>query len=131
MPSAGGNYILDKGYNVKAGTTLVKYTAVKLTDEEEVGPVAAEGDVVLGFAQFGVTAAELLKGKGASIRQAGVTLAKVGVGGVTLGLQVVIAADGTIVAANTGGRFVGEVMQTGVEGDLVSLLFSPNLGLSA
>lgn len=131
MPSSGGNFILDKGYDLAAGQTLVKYTAVKLSASETVTPVTAEGDVVLGFCQYAVSAAELLKGKGVSVRLNGNTLAKVGVGGVTLGTIVCVAADGTIVASNTGGRFVGEVLDTGVAGDYVTLVFTPGLGLSA
>lgn len=121
--ASGGNFVLDKGYD--AGAAIVKYTAVKLSASQTVIPVAAEGDVVLGFAQYGVSAAEIDKGKGASVRVLGRTLAKVGVGGVTLGNLVVIASDGRIVATNTGGRVVGIVEDTGVEDDYVTLLFDP------
>lgn len=127
MASSGGNFVLDKGYD--AAAAIVKYTAVKLSASETVTPVTAEGDVVLGFAQFGVTTAEIAKGKGASVRLFGITQAVVGAGGVTLGTMVCIAGDGTVVAANTGGRAVGICLNTGAVGDYVSVTFVPGLPL--
>jgi hypothetical protein len=102
---AHGNFILDKGYN--AAGAIVKYTAVKFTAAETVGPVAAITDQVAGFAQFGVSAPEILKGKGVTVRTEGVTEA-VAASAITVGAMVSIAADGRVKAAAIGERVVGK-----------------------
>lgn len=125
--ASGGNFVLDKGYDLAAGQVLVKYAAVKLSASETVTPVTGEGDVILGIAQFSVSAAELLKGKGASVRLFGISLCKVGTGGVTLGTLVVSDAAGLVVASNAGARPIGICLDTGVAGDYVSVVLTPGL----
>lgn len=105
---AYGNYVLDKGYDAAAAIT--KYRAVIYTDTEEVGPVTAEGDVIAGFAQFSVSSAEILKGKGASVRVEGITEAEVGnATQISVGDSVELLLDGTVGKASGGGgaRVVG------------------------
>lgn len=124
----GHNQILDLGYNAAAAIT--RYTAVKfVTDNETVTPCTAEGDVWIGVAMYGVTSAEILQGKGASVRHIGVALMKVGTGGVTFGTLGVMDASGQVVASNTGARPLGIVMATGVAGDYVGVLLTPGLPL--
>ena len=66
MP-ATGNYLLDKGYDADEALTI--YRAVKAgAADESVQAVDTDGEGGMGIAQFGVTAAEILKGKGASVR---------------------------------------------------------------
>jgi predicted RecA/RadA family phage recombinase len=105
---AYGNFVLDKGYDVSAPIT--KFRAVKYTDTEEVGPVTAEGDAIAGFAQFSVSAAEILKEKGCDVRLEGITEAEVGnTTQIEVGDSVELLADGSVGKASGGGgaRVVG------------------------
>lgn len=109
MPSYG-NFILDKGYDADAA--ISKGRAVKVgTSAESVTPVTAEGDMVLGIAVFAVSAAEILKGKGASVRRDGIAEMETGAA-VTRGDSAAIDASGRVVAANTGARVIGLIEQT-------------------
>lgn len=119
---AWGNFVLDIGFDASAA--IVKFRAVKLVatnGSEAVAPIAAEGNEVVGVAQFGVTADEILKGKGASVRLMGVTEMEAG-GAITRGDEVGIDAVGKAVTANTGSRIVGKAM-TGcaADGDRVAV----------
>ncbi len=99
MPaSATRNYIQDKGYNLQAGQTLTKFRAVKFNAAEEVTPITAATDLVAGVVQHDVTAAELLKGKGASIAVEGDTLMEASAA-ITVGQRVTITANGRAKAA--------------------------------
>ena len=123
----GFNMVLAVGYDASAA--LTKYAAVKLTADQTVGPVTAEGDVIIGVSQYGVTSAEILQGKGASVMLMGVSMMKVGAGGVTLGTIGVSDAAGLVVASNTGARPLGLVLATGVANDYVPVLLTPGLPL--
>lgn len=116
MPSFG-NFILDKGFN--AGAAITKFRAVKLSaTPETVTPVTAVGDNAIGVAQFGVTAAEILRGKGASVRMLGITEMEASEA-IAIGDVVVLAADGR--AATTpvaGDRVIGTCLEpAGAAGD--------------
>ena len=123
----GGIDILSLGFNAAAAIT--KFAAVKMSDADTVTPVTAEGDLILGVSQFGVTAAEIAQGKGASVRVSGISLVKVGTGGVTVDTIVVSDAAGLAVASNTGARPLGVCLATGVAGDYVPVLLTPGLPL--
>jgi hypothetical protein len=100
MPS-WGNFVLDKGFNAAAAIT--KFRAVKLTTAgETVTPVTGVGDVVIGVAQFGVTAGEITKGKGASVRMMGVTEMEASEA-IAIGDIVVLASDGRAATTPTAG----------------------------
>ena len=71
---ATGNFVLDKGY--RAGGAITKFRAVKFSAAETVVAVAAITDRIAGFAQYSVTAPEITKGKGASVRVSGQTEAE-------------------------------------------------------
>ena len=103
MP-AYGNFVLDKGYDAAAAIT--KFRAVKFSAEETVTPVTAITDQVIGVEQFGVSAAEILKGKGASVRTDGITEMECSAA-IAIGALVSIAADGRCKTAATGERIVG------------------------
>jgi hypothetical protein len=103
---ATGNFVLDKGYKVAAGQIVTKFRAVKFSAAETVTPVTAIGDRIAGVVQFSVSAAELLKGKGASVRVAGITEAEAS-GAVAVGAAVGLAADGRVKTAAIGERIVG------------------------
>jgi len=103
---AHGNFVLDKGYNAAAAIT--KYRAVKYSAAETVTPVTGIADVVAGWAQFAVSAAEILKGKGCSTRVMGVTEAEAA-GAIAIGARCQLEADGRVsaVVAASGKRIVG------------------------
>ena len=107
MPSYG-NFVLDKGYNASAAIT--KFRAVKMTAEETVGPVTAITDQPIGIEQFGVTAGEITKGKGASVRTDGISEMEASAA-VAVGALVAIAADGRGKTAATGERIVGVCLE--------------------
>ncbi|KKW09708.1 MAG: hypothetical protein UY48_C0055G0011 [Candidatus Gottesmanbacteria bacterium GW2011_GWB1_49_7] len=100
--TAWGNFIVDKGFDAAAAIT--KFRAVKLVATnglESVTPVTAATDNVVGVAQFGVTAPEILKGKGASVRLMGITEMETAEA-ITRGRRVSITANGRVQMASTG-----------------------------
>lgn len=68
---ASGNFVLDKGYDVL--NPLIKFRAVKLDTSGNAEPCDTDAEAILGIPQFGVTAAEILRGKGASVRLMGIS----------------------------------------------------------
>lgn len=124
----GGNVTLGLGFD--ASGVIVQYAAVKLLDAMTVQAVAAEGDLWIGIAQVPVSAAEILQGKGAQVAMEGISLVKVGTGGVTFGTIVVSDGAGLAVATNTGGRPLGIALVTGVAGDLIPVRLTPGLPLA-
>jgi len=115
---ATGNFVLDKGYD--AAAALTKYRAVKFSAEETVTPVTAKTDTIAGVSQFAVSAAEILKGKGASVRVMGATEWEV-TGTATVGGMAGLNADGTVHDAATGDRVVGMFRQGATTGNRASV----------
>jgi hypothetical protein len=107
MP-ATGNFVLDKGFDAAAAIT--KFRAVKLSADETVTPVTAITDRSIGVEQFGVSAAEILKGKGASVRLMGITEMEVSAN-VAVGDLVSAGTDGRAKTAATGERVIGECVK--------------------
>lgn len=103
---ATGNFVLDKGYECAAAVT--KFRAVKYSAAGTVTPVTALSDLVAGFAQFGVTAAEILRGKGCVVRMEGITEAEASAA-IAIGAWVELVADGRVRTAtiSSGARIVG------------------------
>jgi hypothetical protein len=128
---AHGNFILDKGYD--AAAALTKYRAVKFSAAQTVTPVTAIGDLIAGFTQFSVSAAEILRGKGASVRVAGVTEAEAA-GAIAIGAQVQMEADGRVSAlvGASGKRIVGRCVghASAAAGDRISLHVTINGALA-
>lgn len=124
---ASGNFVLDKGYDTAAA--LTKFRAVKMSgNPEEVTPITANTDEILGFAQFSVSTAEIAKGKGASVRLMGITEAEA-VGAINEGDWVTLEADGRVsVLANSSGKtIVGKCVGNASTnaGDRISLWILP------
>jgi Uncharacterized conserved protein (DUF2190) len=117
---ATGNFVLDKGY--RAAAALTKFRAVKFSAAETVTPVTAITDQIAGIVQFGVTAAELAKGKGATVRTMGISEAEAS-GAIAVGAAVTIAADGRVKTAAIGERVVGRCVghAATAAGDRISL----------
>jgi hypothetical protein len=104
MPSYG-NFELDKGYDADAAITV--YRAVKPgATAESVAPCSVLGEYGLGISQFGVSTAELAKGKGASVREEGISEWEAG-GVIARGVDVTVMADGRCQAAAAGHRVWG------------------------
>lgn len=120
---AWGNFLLDKGFNAAAAMT--KFRAVKFSANETVTPVTAATDDICGFAQFSVSAADILRGKGASVRMLGVTEAEAS-GAIAVGDWVTLEADGRVSSlVNASGKtIVGKCVGTpaSVAGDRIALL---------
>jgi hypothetical protein len=112
-PSKTGNYIQDKGYD--AAAALTAFRAVKFSAAETVTPVTAVTDAIAGVVQFGVTAAEILKGKGASIRVEGDSIMECG-GNIAIGALVCINASGQAITATTGDRVIGTCVEANADG---------------
>jgi hypothetical protein len=119
------SYLWDDSIGFKAAGALGRYNAVKLIDADTVGPVTAEGDVILGISMYPVSAGEITKGKGASVCVSGAPLVEVGSGGVTLGTIVVSDATGKAVASNSGARPLGIALASGNAGEFVPVLLTP------
>lgn len=128
---ATGNFVLDKGYN--AAAAISKFKAVKLSAAETVTPVTANTDVVHGWPQFDVSAAEILKGKGASVRVIGVTEA-VASAAIAVGVACQLEADGRVSAAvgASGKRLVGRCIghPAANANDRITMLINPSGGVA-
>lgn len=128
---ATGNFILDKGYKVAAAIT--KFRAVKFSAAETVTPVTAIADRIAGFAQYSVSAPEITKGKGASVRVEGITEAEA-VGAIAVGAQVTLETDGRVsnLVAASGKRIVGTCVGHPATnaGDRITLRIEHGLGLA-
>lgn len=112
-PSKTSNYIQDKGYN--AAAALTKFRAVKFSAAETVTPVTADTDVIAGVVQHDVTAGEITRGKGASIRVEGDTMMECA-GNITIGAIVTLNGSGQAVAATTGDRVIGHCVEANADG---------------
>lgn len=102
MPTS--NYIQDKGYD--AAVALTKFRAVKFSALETVTPITAATDMIVGFSQFDVSAAEIAKGKGATVRRFGATIAEASAA-LAVGQEVACAADGRVKPAVATERIIG------------------------
>jgi len=101
---ATGNYVMDKGYNVAAA--LAKFRGVKFSAEETVTPVTAATDQIAGVTQVAVSAGEITKGKGASVRVMGATEWECSAA-IAVGALVTMASDGRCKTGAAGERVVG------------------------
>lgn len=123
---ASGNFILDKGFTPAA--PLVRYRAVKLTgNPQEVVSVAAANDIFLGVVQYAVMAAEIPRGKQASVRLIGITTWEASEA-IAIGQQVECDADGRCSvndeATSPAGLCVGS--PAAAAGDRVTVLIYNN-----
>jgi len=101
---ATGNFVLDKGY--RAAGALTKFRAVKFSAAETVTPVTAITDTIAGVVQFGVSASELARGKGALVRTMGQTELEAA-GAIAVGVPVCVNTSGQATVATTGARVIG------------------------
>ena len=106
---ATGNYVMDKGYD--AAAAIAKFRGVKFSAEGVVTPVTAATDVIAGVSQVAVSAGEITKGKGCSVRVMGATEWECSAA-VTIGSLVAMATDGRCKVAASGERVVGTAVET-------------------
>lgn len=129
---ASGNFVLDKGYN--AAAALTKFRAVKFSgNAEEVTPVTAITDKPAGWAQFGVSSAEIADGKGCTCRLMGITEAEAA-GAIAVGVECQLEADGRVSAlvGASGKRVVGMCVGEAAAnaGDRITMLMYRGGGLA-
>ena|SRR5215831_5152291 len=101
---ATGNFVLDKGY--RAAAAITKFRAVKFSAAETVTPVTAITDTIAGIAQFGVSSAEILRGKGCLTRVQGQSEMEASAA-IAVGAIVSAGTDGRAKTAATGERVIG------------------------
>lgn len=123
---AWGNFILDIGMDAAAAVT--KFRAVKYSAAETVTPCTAITDVPAGWAQYTVSAGDIAKGKGSSVRVMGVTEAEASAA-IAVGAIVELVADGRVRTQTgaSGARLVGRCVgnAAAAAGDRISMLISP------
>lgn len=128
---AWGNFLWDTGFN--AASIVSKFYPVKLSAAETVTAVTAIGDRPIGWSQFGVTAAELAKNKGVSVRVFGVTEATAG-GVINVGDMCQLESTGkvTSLVGASGKRVVGQCVgdPSAADGDRISMMILPGLGVA-
>jgi hypothetical protein len=110
-----------KGYD--AAVALTKKRAVKFdgTDTFAVTPVTAATDVWAGVAMFSVSAAEILKGKGASVLVEGIAIMEAHEA-ISEGDIIAAFTDGTAQIAGSGDRACGVARSScGSAGDEVAV----------
>lgn len=109
MPAYGNSVGMDKGYD--AETAIAKYAAVKLgTTAEGVAAITGLADRAIGVSLFHVTASEISRGKGATVREMGIVEWAVGAA-VAKGDPITIDAIGRAVTAVSGKRVYGYARQ--------------------
>lgn len=123
---ADSNFVLSRGYKPAAAVAFTKHRAVKMTaNPEEVTPVAAVTDIVIGVAEFDVTIAEAAKGKDVSVQMMGIVEMEASAA-LANGALVGISANGRAAAAGAGVRTIGVVVgnPAGAAGERVSVLLA-------
>ena len=119
MPPYGNSIGRDKGYDAEAA--ISKYFAVKQgTTAEGVTPCTAATDRCIGVALFAVSASEITRGKGATVREAGIVEWQCSAP-IAKGAAVTTSANGRCVTAAGGGtnRVYGYARQASANADEV------------
>jgi hypothetical protein len=109
MPSATSGQVQSKGFIAAAAIT--KARAVKLTaNPEEVTPVTAVTDPVIGIAVFDVSAGEITKGKGCSAVVMGQAVMEASAA-IDEGQLIAPSANGRAQVAVATNRVIGIAME--------------------
>ncbi len=128
---ATGNFVLDKGYT--AAAALTKFRFCKYSAAETVTPITAITDKPAGVSQFGVTASEILQGKGSDIRLLGISEVEAS-GAIAVGDECELGSDGRVkvLAGSSGARIVGMCVghPSTNAGDRISMLIYRGGGLA-
>lgn len=121
---ADSQFVISRGFD--AAAAIVKFRAVKLTTAETtVTPVTAKTDVTVGISEFDCSAADILKGKGASVVMMGIAVMEASVA-ITVGQIVAAETDGRAKVAASTDRIVGLCVgnPAGGAGERISVLLS-------
>lgn len=127
---ATSNFVLGRGFDVVSGQTLARNRFVKAgaaAGDPQVTPVTASTDVCIGVSEYDVTAADILKGKGASVQMVGIVKVEASAAIVVGGL-VAPSPNGRAQPAVATNRQVGVCVghPSAVAGDVIDvLLFLP------
>lgn len=103
MP-ATQNFVLGKGYN--AGAAITKKRFVKFSADQTVVQCTVAGELAIGVSFFDVSAAEITKGKGASVLTEGRAIVEAGAA-VAIGAKVTTDNQGRAITAATGNQVLG------------------------
>jgi predicted RecA/RadA family phage recombinase len=121
---ADSNFVMGRGF--LASAALTKHRAVKAhaSVAETVSPVTAEGDEILGVVKFDVSAADIERGKTASIDMMGIVELE-SADTFAVGDTVAIDSAGRGIQPNSGARNIGVcVGNPGASGDRISVMLS-------
>lgn len=111
MP-ATQNVVLSKGYD--AGGAITKKRFVKISGEQQVVQCSVAGEAALGVSLFSVSAAEILKGKGASVLEMGRAIVEAGAA-ITVGAKIATDNQGRAITAVSTNNVLG-ICEKGASG---------------
>lgn len=100
---------LDKGYDAETAISI-RRAVKKGATAEGVTAITGAGDKACGVSLFGVTLAEVARGKGASVRRTGIAEWEAGAA-VAKDVAVSIDATGRCILAVSGARVYGTTEQ--------------------
>jgi hypothetical protein len=103
MP-ASQNFVLGKGYD--AGAAITKKRFVKFSADQTVIQCSVAGEIAHGVSLFDVSAAEITKGKGASVLTEGRAIVEAATA-ITIGAKVTTDNQGRAAVAATGNNVLG------------------------
>lgn len=103
MP-ASQNFVLAKGYD--AGGAIIKKRFVKFSADQTVVQCSVAGEMAAGVSMFDVTAAEITKGKGASVMVDGRAIVEAATA-IAIGAKVTTDNQGRAAVAATGNNVLG------------------------
>jgi hypothetical protein len=98
------NFVLGKGYD--AGGAITKKRFVKFSADSTVVQCSVAGEAASGVALFDVAAAEILKGKGASVLTEGRAIME-GAAAIAIGAKVATDNQGRAITAAAGNQVLG------------------------
>lgn len=128
---ADSNFVLSRGFDAAAAVTKRRF--VKLSAVDQVTPVTAASDLVVGVSRYDCTAADIVRGKGVAVDMIGIAEVECSAA-ITFGNLVGISANGRAAAAGAGVRTVGMALTTTANAGetLTVLLMVPSvLGVGA
>jgi hypothetical protein len=117
---ADANFVLARGFDCAAAVTKRRF--VKVSAADVVTPVTAASDVVVGVSRYDCTAADILRGKGATVDMMGIAEVEASAA-ITINTLVGISANGRLAASGAGVRTVGVALTAAsTAGDTVTVL---------
>lgn len=124
MTAVGGNYILDLPFYASAAITGKRFVKGVPASEKHVEQADTQGEIVLGVAQFDVTAGQAADNAAVGVAVLGVAVVEAG-GTVAQFAEVTTGADGRAEAALVGDRVCGIAITGGAVGEWINILLVP------